>query len=230
MWALEGKRGQYKKYGNHWHQKRLAKGFDDIDGLGFCANPLGSNAPAYDWTAKADFSWTVTTNVTLLIPKENCDFNGPEYHETIEALSNLEPWDYGWALIGDRNKGVAPYTSGDWSDGCLSKQDNDRLDLWYASSYPEPEKRLTHLRDIFHHNFVTNRHLDFPVFGGTLATFIQNDKNSTLTPISDTLSLWAVNRTYLKKIRNKLQPSGLLISRPSTGSTSLFRRVLNNLS
>lgn len=230
FWSLDShKSGHYKKYGGSWHKKRLEKGFSEIDGLVFCSTPKNSNAPSYDWTAMADFSWAVRTTLTLLLPKENCDLEGQEYRATIQTFSTLADWDYGWVVLGDRNKGVAPYTSGDYSDGRLSKEDNERLELWGVSSYSVKEKRITHLRDIFHHNYLTYTHLEFPIFGKTLREFIRQDKSSTITPLSDSLWLWIVDTESLSNVREKLQPSGLLLSRPKANSKPALSKWLNKL-
>jgi len=225
MSSLDQKRGHYKKYGGSWHKKRLQKGFGGIDSLGFCANPANSNAPAYDWTATANFGWTLKTKLTVLLPIENCDLEGPEYRETLEAFSALADWDYGWVAIGDRNKGIAPYTSGDYNDGRLAKEETERVDLWYVSSYQDTEKRLTHLRDVFLNNFITDSHLEFPLFGKTLKDFIRKDQSSTLSPLSNGVWLWKIKAKSLSKIREKIVPSGLLLSRPKENSKpSLFKR------
>ena len=230
MSSLDQKRGHYKKYGNSWHRKRLEKGFEGIDGLGFCANPEKSNAPSYDWTATANFSWTSKTSLTLLLPMENCDLNGSKYRETIKEFSGLAVWDYGWCTQGDRNKGIAPFTAGDYDDGNLSKEDNECLDLWYVSSYSEPKKRTTHLRDIFQSNFVTETHLEFPVFGKTLREFIQTDKSSKISQLSESLWIWTVDTTSIPRVRKKLQPSGVLLSRPATNSKSSLGWLKNFIS
>lgn len=230
LWSLDSHNsGHYKKYGGSWHKKRLEKGLSEIDGLVFCANPKNSNAPSYDWTAMADFSWTVTTSLTLLLPKENCDLSGPEYLRTVQVFSALADWNYGWVILGNKNKGVAPITSGNYSDGCLSKQDEARQNLWYVSSYSEKEKRITYLRDIFHHNYVKSAHLDFPIFGKSLREFIKRDKSSTLTPLSGGLWLWIVDVKSLSNVRETLQPSGLLLSRPQADSKPALSKWLNKL-
>jgi len=216
MSPRDQKRGHYKKYGSNWHMKRLEKEFEGIDSLGFCANPEKSNAPAYDWTASVDFSWTSRTRLTLLLPKENCDLNGSEYRETIKEFSNLAEWDYGWCTQGDRNAGISPYTSGDYDDGNLSKEENELIDLWYVSSYSETEKRLTHLRDIFQINFVTESHLEFPIFRKTLREFIRKEKSSTLVPLTDNMWTWTIDTKSIPSVREKLRSSGMLLSRPAT--------------
>lgn len=222
MSSLDQKRGHYKKYGNNCHKKRLEKRFEGIDLLGFCANPKESNAPSYDWTAMADFGWTSKTSLTLLLPKENCDLDGSKYRETIKEFSVLADWDYGWCIQGDRNKGIAPLTSGDYDDGNLSKEDNECMDLWYASSYSETEKRINYLRDIFSDNFVTEAHLEFPIFGKTLREFIRQDKGSTIAPLSEHMWIWSVDTQSIPRIRKKLQPSGVLLSRPAIKSNLLL--------
>lgn len=220
MSSLDQKRGHYKKYGNSWHRKRLEKGFERIDGLGFCANPEKSNVPSYDWTATADYSWTSKTSLTLLLPKENCDLNGSKYRETIKEFSDLAVWDYGWCTQGDRNAGIASFTAGDYNDGNLSKEDNECMNLWYVSSHSETEKRTNHLRDIFQSNFVTEAHLEFPIFGKTLREFIRTDKSSKISQLSESLWNWTVDIDSIPRVRKQLQSSGVLLSRPATNSKS----------
>lgn len=225
MASLNQKDGHYKKYGSQWHEKRLKKGFENIDALGFCANPADSNAPGYDWYAKADIGWGLCSSVSVFMPTEYCEIHSLSFNEMIRSLVSLHEWDYGWAIIRDRDKAIEAYTCGDGIEQGMTKHDEELLDLWYKTSYSETEKRKSHLRDIYPINILTSKHLSFPILGETLRDFIQGNKNSELTPLSDNLWIWKIKTEHLPKIRKATQKSGLLISRPNTDKPSIFEKI-----
>lgn len=208
-----GYKGDLTKYGGRTHSKALKSRFADIHVMSLVANPEGSVEPGYDSFASASLGYVEETNETLLclaMEERFTAFEGGAFEGILQALAALQPWDFGYALLQPAEKKPEFHVLG-LDDGKLNKEEQRRLNAWYASV---PGQRLRKLRDVYPYMLINDKQLGEKIaFPQSLDDVARSDAHSVLTRCDgSSLWLWKVQSEAIDSLREKLAACGALIT------------------
>lgn len=205
-----------KKYGGALHRRTLKDNFaptkDGSLGFSVFCNPTGSDAPAYDYLALANYSYLPSqseTVITFYAEDRYIQLPSPTFEQLLAEIAALQVWDFGHALSYPVER--EPYMhliGGKRRDG---SEESRRQDRWYATY--QPSERLTRLRDVYTYNMLNAQQLAYPLSASTtLRKFIASDPDSALRPLVPGLELWTVQPEETERVRAALSGTGVLIT------------------
>lgn len=213
-------RGEFKKFGGAFHKKVLEQGTVGYQSIGLATAPAGSDAPGYDYFAKAGFLFAPESEIigaTFVVHEPYLQCGTVTCDEIVAELAQLWPWHYGLGFERDFASDPEVYLVGGGSS-LHSPEDERRTDLWYQSSHDfykgvEQPRRLFMVRDIFTYNIVGPEHLVHRLSDGrSLREFIEADPDSELRSLTDGLWLWKVEQDRTEAVREKLLDKGIIIA------------------
>ena len=204
-----------KKYGGALHKRTLEDNFaptkDGSLGFSIYCNPAGSDAPAYDYLALANYSYLPSESeavLTFYAEDRYIDAPSSALEQLLGEVAALETWNFGQALSWPVER--EPYMhliGGMRRDG---SEESRRQDKWYAAQAPE---RLVKVRDVYPYNMLNAQQLAQPLPGSaTLRDFIARDPDSALKPLAPGLELWTVEPEETERVRAALAGTGILIA------------------
>jgi hypothetical protein len=206
--------GKFRKYAGEGLGTSLASDLGALDYVALAATPQRTANPGWNWNALCSSSYMDSydsLSLTFMVDHTLCEFGSPEFEETLQRLVANQVWDFGFAMLRDKERGMEMYIGGIGGGDGFDKEDNRRTDLWYACY--QPEERRKRVRDIFPYNVVGLEHLARSLPDGrSLRAFIEADADSELRPLADNLWLWKVNADRTEAMRDKLRGRGIIIA------------------
>lgn len=204
-----------KKYGGALHKRSLENNFaptkDGSLGFSIYCNPPGSDAPAYDYLALANYSYLPSQSeavLTFYAEDRYINLPSPAFEDLLAEVAALQAWDFGHALSWPVER--EPYMhliGGKRRDG---SEETRRQDKWYAAQEAE---RLVKIRDVYPYNVLNAQQLAYPLSEATtLRDFIARDPDSALRPLTPGLELWTVEPEETERVRAALVGTGVLIT------------------
>jgi hypothetical protein len=201
------------KIGGRAYARAVKSGFADLAGVEFMANPLDSDAPAYDSFAigRLDYFEVNRELVACLAINESfLQLHTKEYVALLRSQAQLCQWDYGFGFSSSVDKEPDYHILG-LDNGKLSPEEFESLNAWYAAP---PEVRAASLRDVYPYNLLNETQLSARVGGDmTLHQFAQDEPGCSLTRLTDYgLYLWQVPDAEVDRLRKALRKSGVLVA------------------
>ena len=150
------------------------------------------------------------TLLCLAMEERFTAFEGGAFEGILQALAALQPWDFGYALLQPAEKKPEFHVLG-LDDGKLNKEEQRRLNAWYASV---PGQRLRKLRDVYPYMLINDKQLGEKIaFPQSLEDVARSDAHSVLTRCDgSSLWLWKVQSEAIDSLREKLAACGALIT------------------
>lgn len=210
----EGYSEKLVEFGGREHKKVLNANFEDITGLSVVANPLGSNAPAFDSYFYSTVSFIESMrqlDLCFTINESFLPFGTEAFDEALRELVELHPWDFGIGFCDAVDRDPELHILGA-SNGKLSKEEDAALNAWYSSP---ADVRLQRLRSIYPYNFVNEHQLAQEVQNGmSLKRLIRELPVGTLESLGQNgMYLWKVpDESERTSLRAQLAERSLLIS------------------
>lgn len=205
--------GDLKRYGGRIHTKASKEGFSGLHAVTLVANPVGSDAPAYDSFASASLSYVAETNASLLclaMEERLHAFGNDAFERILSSLVSLNSWEFGYVLSQPTEKKPEFHILG-LSGGSFNPHERQRLNAWYAS---EAHERLHKIRDVYPYLVLNRMQLSYGVSANqTLQEYICSKPGGSLRQIDESLWLWTVQPNAVADIRSDLLKCGALISR-----------------
>jgi hypothetical protein len=206
--------GKFRRYAGNGLVAETSRELTLIDYVGLASTPKGLAKPGWNWNALCDLSYLDSygrLSLTFMVDHTYCEFGSPEFEDTLQQLVASHAWDFGYAMIRDKERGIEMYLGGIGGGDGIDKEDGRRGQQWY-SCY-QPEERRKRVRDIFPYNMVGLEHLAQHLPDGrSLRAFIETDADSELSPLTDNLWLWKVKRDRTEAMRDKLRGMGIIIA------------------
>lgn len=188
--------------------------FDNVESFEIYSVAQGKKQAVFDWRITADINLDQGVMVfcydVTLFPNDN-----GLVEEIIYKLINITEVSYGIFYQREANKGPALYAYGMTSGLGYSDEEmkeGDRIAKWM---YLSADERKFSLRDIYHINVLSKKHLEKSVNENTLKKWIvEADSRGILKQLNDKHWLWKINADNLENIRVVLGEQGLLSCYP----------------
>lgn len=155
-----------------------------------------------------EFNITRPNHVTVVLP-EKFEFDIIDFVINVNGLFKA---GYGFSYFIKENYWATAYANGDREHSKpvqnikrLSKKD---FEHWLKDCEKISEG---HLRDIYEENILNTAHLSFSVNNKTLKEYIESEKMGELRTIDNDTFLWILNVSQLKKSREYLYKTNILI-------------------
>ena len=134
----------------------------------------------------------------------------------LQDLLSCAPFSYGIVYERDRDLGPDCYSVGvlcETDRKRVPQEERKQISAWAKKySYGSDKYRTGLLRDVYPHNILTSPHLSEKVGNVTLGDWIKADScRGTLTPLTDTHTLWSVDPASIPLVQEVLQEAGLLL-------------------
>ncbi|WP_447945281.1 hypothetical protein [Stenotrophomonas indicatrix] len=209
--AADGTGGEMAKLGSTAHRRLLASDFGDLTLLSIVAVAKGSDAPAYDLTASADFSSCrdLGTELTLFSKDNRFPLESHSFRELLVRLITLYDWDFGYVTHPPFERSPQAYIAS-YCDGTQPQDEEDRNQVWYDAP---PEMRVRKARNIFPFSLLNPAQLSSPIAPGkTLTRLLQSTPGCTLDElVPGRLWLSTVEPHLVQGLRSLLKGTGALI-------------------
>lgn len=95
-----------------------------------------------------------------------------------------------------------------------NKKYYDRITQWRDNRWSGLLGSQGYLREVYPINFVLDSHLNMPFQGRPLSEYMKKVGNLKVTEYNDKIYRWTVPAERLEKVRQDLEPSGLVLSSP----------------
>jgi hypothetical protein len=198
----------------------INENFRKIEALSIAANPIGSNAPAYDSFFESHVSFHISgfsdspgqiIDLSFVINESFLPFGNEAFDRVLMGLIDLHRWYFGMGFSDavDRRPELHITCLG---HNKLTPEEKEADNIWYNTP---PETRVQILRSIYPYNIVNERQLGREVESGiTLKRLIKELPAGTLEPLHQHgLYLWKVlDESERKSLRAQLKERSVVIS------------------
>ena len=202
--ALGDGRAHYKRFTDKKCEQRLVKVGSALTYLS-----LANMIEMPDWNLRVGMGHNtegfnhVSLGFTMFI-REKFIADKPDFLPSLmKDVAALTPWDYGYAIRRKYSKEPERFllAFAYYSANGIKKEEKRLMDIWDKTSDADRKKKI---RDIFEYNVLNRIHKE-----ALLA--VMPDLQTALTKLPNDLFLLKTDKSSQKKLREKLQGTGVLV-------------------